>query len=272
MTADDTERDAFMRADEIAAERERTIQALSDHFAGDRISMDELEDRLGRAQRARSAAQLRQLLSDLPGSNLPVPGRASAPSPSYRSPDAQGSQNVQGSQMARGASSQVAQGAAPMPGDVRRIAEEHEVAPRGVFAAVWGGSGRKGSWIVPRHLKLFAVMGGVELDLREARLAAGVTEIECTAIMGGIEIVVPPDVRVECTGTAFMGGFEAVGGTMTYYDPAYPVIRVSGLAVMGGVEVKVRRSGERKGGKQGEKKGSRKGKREELASGDGQGA
>ena len=116
-----------------------------------------------------------------------------------------------------------------------------EVVPaRGIVIAVLGGTSRKGSWIVPRHLKVFAMLGGCEIDLREARFAPGVTELDCTALLGGVSVTVPPGVRVESVGSAFLGGFEANGGDAMMIDPAQPVLRISGLAVMGGVEVKVR--------------------------------
>ena len=88
------------------------------------------------------------------------------------------------------------------------------------------------------------MMGGVELDFREAVLAPGVTEVHAFAFWGGVQITVPPDVRVECTGLGLMGGFdhrEDVGGVD---DPSAPVLRVTGVALMGGVEVRVRYPGE----------------------------
>ena len=117
------------------------------------------------------------------------------------------------------------------------------VPARGIVFAVMGGAARKGSWLVPRVLKVLAVMGGAEIDLREARFAPGVTEIDVTAFMGGVEIIVPRGVRVEVLGAAFMGGFEADAGDASALDASQPVLRVTGLAIMAGVEIKVRRPG-----------------------------
>ena len=53
--------------------------------------------------------------------------------------------------------------------------------------------------------------------------------------MGGIDIVVPDDVTVIVNGIGFMGSFEdnaRVQGT-----PGGPVVRINGLALMGGVDV-----------------------------------
>lgn len=87
-----------------------------------------------------------------------------------------------------------------------------------------------------------AVMGGNTIDLREARLAAQETVINAVTLMGGVEIIVPEDVRVIDNGASLMGGFEArdhESCTLPLADlPAdAPVIRVRGLAFMGGVEI-----------------------------------
>ncbi len=125
------------------------------------------------------------------------------------------------------------------------LAPMSAVPERGVVMAMMGGASRKGSWVVPRNLKVLAFMGGAELDLRQARFAPGVTEIECTAFMGGIEITVPPGIRVETMGSAFMGGFESSAGDAGNLDPHAPVLRVSGMAILAGVDIKVRKPGKR---------------------------
>src|SRR5918912_4112699 len=50
----------------LADERERVIQQLSDHFANDRLSLDELESRMDLAYKAASIADLQRLTADLP--------------------------------------------------------------------------------------------------------------------------------------------------------------------------------------------------------------
>ena len=72
----------------------------------------------------------------------------------------------------------------------------------------------------------------------------GVTEVRGFAIMGGVSVLVPPDVRVECSGIGIMGGFDHKPTVISTTDPEAPVIRVTGVAIMGGVEVTVRYPGE----------------------------
>lgn len=110
------------------------------------------------------------------------------------------------------------------------------VPERGLAAAIAGAFSAKGGWLVPRHLKVFALAGGGDLDLREARFAPGVTSIEVVAIAGGVDLILPEGIRVEVIGAAFLGGFEHSSG-IAVEDPDAPLVRVSGIAVMGGVDV-----------------------------------
>lgn len=61
--------------------------------------------------------------------------------------------------------------------------------------------------------------------------------VQCVAIMGGVEIKVPEGVSVEIGGLGIMGGFS--GKSQKSPRPGAPVVRVTGLALMGGVDVKL---------------------------------
>lgn len=112
--------------------------------------------------------------------------------------------------------------------------------PRGRnYFAVMSGIVRRGAWVVPKHINAVAFMGGIELDLREAILHQAVTEIEVFAVMGGVVVTVPPNVRLECDGFAFMGGFEDQLKQPASGDPNASLVRVTGFAFMGGVEARV---------------------------------
>ena len=127
----------------------------------------------------------------------------------------------------------------------RSYATPAGVAERQVVLAVMSGTTRKGVWTPARSMHVIAIMGGVDLDFREARIPPGVTEVNVFALMGGVEIVVPPHVCVDASGFALMGAFEQVGRTDPPADPNAPVLRINGFAMMGGVEVSVRLPGER---------------------------
>ena len=67
----------------------------------------------------------------------------------------------------------------------------------------------------------------------------GVTEIEVYALMGGANIIVPPDINVRTSGTGVLGGFGSVESRAT--DEGAPTLHIKGFAVMGGVEIKVKK-------------------------------
>jgi hypothetical protein len=119
-----------------------------------------------------------------------------------------------------------------------------EVRDKQVMVAVMGAATRKGSWVPPRQLHVFAIMGGAELDFREARFGPGIVEVTVFALMGGVEITVPPGVRVEVEGIGIMGAFDEQRLAAGTPDPGAPVIRVGGVALMGGVEIHTRLPGE----------------------------
>jgi uncharacterized protein DUF1707/cell wall-active antibiotic response 4TMS protein YvqF len=122
---------------------------------------------------------------------------------------------------------------APGPAAVSRIGG----TPRSTFSlAIMSGARRAGHWVVPRSYAAVAVMGGVELDLREAQFAEPEVTIHAYTVMGGVEITVPEDVEVDVSGFAFMGGFDhnASGPGA----PGAPRVRVLGFALMGGVDVR----------------------------------
>lgn len=124
----------------------------------------------------------------------------------------------------------------------RGLARPEEIRARQHILAFLGGATRKGGWTPARRVDAVALMGGLELDFREARFAPGATELNVIAIMGGVEILVPPDINVECDGIGLLGGFEAVDNRVA--RPDHPTLRISGLALMGGVEVSIRLPGE----------------------------
>jgi hypothetical protein len=129
-------------------------------------------------------------------------------------------------------------GQAQAPGVVQpAMARRIGGTPRSKFSvAIMSGARRMGRWVVPPNYVGVAVMGGIELDLREAQFSEPEVTIHAYTLMGGIEITVPEDVEVDVSGVAFMGGFDhnASGPGV----PGAPRVRVIGFALMGGVDVR----------------------------------
>jgi len=129
--------------------------------------------------------------------------------------------------------------------------------------AFLGGMDRtKGNWKLESG-NYWAFMGGVDLDLRQAEIEDKEYLLNCTAIMGGIDITVPPHITVICDGTAILGGVEFLGegsggiiGSSSSRQEGNkqgnnasgkgkeategPVVNIYGRAFMGGVDVSVK--------------------------------
>ncbi|MDH6626711.1 hypothetical protein M2271_004528 [Streptomyces sp. LBL] len=188
------------------ADRERVAEVLREAVAEGRLDMEEFGERLDATYQARTYGELAPITRDLP--------------------------------------------AAARTDSAPRVSMAKEPAPNGSWAgritggegsstwavAVMSGFQRKGRWTVPRRFTSFAFWGGGEIDLREANFAAGEVEINCIAIMGGMQVIVPPGVEVVVRGIGVMGGFdhreEGVPG-----DPGAPRVIVTGFAFWGGVGV-----------------------------------
>jgi hypothetical protein len=127
-------------------------------------------------------------------------------------------------------------GQAPSPARAAQVSRIGGT-PRSKFSvAVMSGARRMGRWVVPRTYVAVAVMGGIELDLREAQFSEAEVTLHAYTVMGGIEITVPEDVEVDVSGLAFMGGFDHNASAPGV--PGAPRVRVLGFAFMGGVDVR----------------------------------
>jgi hypothetical protein len=132
----------------------------------------------------------------------------------------------------------------PAPQVPAALVPAAEVRDRQTLVSILGGSNRQGTWTSPRTLRVIAIMGGSVLDFREARLPPGETQVSVFILMGGVQIIVPPELAVETSGMAIMGGFEHLERAPSVADPERPVLRVTGFAMMGGVSVETRLAGE----------------------------
>jgi len=185
----------------IGEVRERVVEALSEHFARDHLTLDDLETRMGRVYSSATPQEVESLLDGLPALTV----------------------------------------GAPLPA----VADPNEPPPRlrERLVAIFSGIVRRGLWRIPRNLRVVAVMGGVQLDLREAELPPGVTEIRAFVFMGGLDVRVPPGVRLETDGVAILGGFEDRMDETRSVGRDAPIVRITGVAILGGVSAQVQAVG-----------------------------
>jgi hypothetical protein len=178
-------------------ERQKTIDLLSEHFAQDNISIEELERRMADVYRAPSVPALRDLTRDLPGPGS-ITARPAAPVSDLYAPESD------------------------------RI------------LSIMATTKRRGVWRLARHLNLWSVMSETHLDLTEAMLSEGVTEIDVHAIMASIKVIVPPGVRVVMQAGSFMAEVTDDAIDAPAVGSGAPVVRITGFVFMSELKVRVR--------------------------------
>jgi hypothetical protein len=104
------------------------------------------------------------------------------------------------------------------------------------MVAIMGGSHRRGRFRAVGKLNVVAIMGGDEIDLRDAELEGGELTLSLFTLMGGANIYVPDSVEVEVGGFSLMGGHEEVGSQRPP-RPGAPVIRIRTYNLMGGATI-----------------------------------
>jgi hypothetical protein len=180
------------------AERDMAAAVINNALAEGRLTPEEHSERLDAIFSAKTHAELVPILDDLPA--------------------------------ARGMRQDIARPAAadavPSSRRARRL------------VAILGGISRKGTWHPDPVMSILTVLGGAELDFRDAVLPGKEIVLRATAVLGGMEVIVPPEMRVVDNGTAILGGREVAGNSGEALRPDAPVLRIEGACVLGGIEVK----------------------------------
>ena len=151
------------------SDRDRVAEVLRQAAGDGRLTLDELDERLGQVYAARTYAELELLTRDLP----------KADHLGHAAGDSVTAGRIGGQPTSR------------------------------LAVALMSGFRRAGSWVVPRRFTAVALMGGGGLDLRDARFAEPEVTIVCVAVMGGVEIIVPQDAELVVHGIGVMGGINA---------------------------------------------------------------
>ncbi|HET9898611.1 MAG TPA: LiaF domain-containing protein [Streptosporangiaceae bacterium] len=87
-------------------------------------------------------------------------------------------------------------------------------------------------------MQAVTVFGGVDLDFREAVLPQAEINLRAICVLGGVSIIVPPEMQVIDDGWALMGGIEVPPATPESQMPGTPVLRFTGVTILGGVSVR----------------------------------
>jgi hypothetical protein len=184
--------------------RERVIRQLTEAFAQDLISVEELEHRLDHVYSAQSAAETEAIVVDL---------RSAAATGSLPSPN---------------------------PDEPR---QSRDLAPdagrsRDRFVAILSSSSRRGPLSVPHRLEALAVFSDSVIDLTAADLPADIVDIHVRVVMASMKIVVPAGLRVVNRVGAFLANVETDAALdLAPMVPGSPVIRITGFATLANLEI-----------------------------------
>jgi hypothetical protein len=108
--------------------------------------------------------------------------------------------------------------------------------------AIFSGSETNGMIKMAPKTSCISVFGGLRLDLRKAIFPPGETVIDVVAVFGGVDIVLPEGVNYSVGGFAIFGGFSSPRGIQQADEhPGAPTVRIQGIALFGGTDVKIRR-------------------------------
>jgi uncharacterized protein DUF1707 len=99
-----------------------------------------------------------------------------------------------------------------------------------------GGLKISGPWRMDRHVIVAALVGGAQLDLTQAQLAAPEVTLTKVSLVGGAKITVPPGIRVEASGFSLIGGTRIEAGPEP--GPGAPTIRIRAFALVGGTRIR----------------------------------
>jgi hypothetical protein len=179
------------------ADRDTAAAVVNNALAEGRLTPEEHSQRLDAIFEAKTHAELVPLLDDLPA---PRGVRQDIASPRSAEPD-------------------------------------RTVTRRQRLIAILSGFSRKGAWHPSPVMTVVTVLGGAELDFRDAVLPSREIVLRITAVLGGLGIVVPPEMRVIDNAVAILGGTGVAGDDPDASDPDAPVLRIEGLCLLSGVGV-----------------------------------
>lgn len=188
------------------ADRDRVAQVLSEALADGRIDQEEHSERLETLYTTKTLGELAPLTSDLGAAPVTGSVPGSGTPVADLTPSPDGSENI---------------------------------------AAVFGSAERAGRWLVEPRTNVSTLFGGVMLDLREAVLSQREVTIQCGVVFGGLEVIVPPGVRVLNETTAIFGGVDLKKADSAASADA-PTIRLTGTLLFGGIEIRTLAPGARK--------------------------
>jgi len=185
----------------LPAQRERTVQILSECFAKNVLEMEEFERRVSLAHQARSVQELSRLIDDIPGELVEAPEEL------------------------------------PERASGRRILLRGDEQP--VYGIMMSRRCR-GQWLKSRTVSTRALMSSLEFDFRDLELPSEIVEINVLALMSSITITVPESLPVAVEVVPILGEVKEGKRVKTGVPKGGPGIRITGFVMMSDVKVRTR--------------------------------
>ena len=131
---------------------------------------------------------------------------------------------------------------ATLTGDLPQEAGQGRPAPATArkpvrwMVAIMSGSHRRGRFRAVGSINAVAIMGGDDIDLREAEIEGGELTLNLFTLMGGANIYIPDSIELELGGFSLMGGNTEIGSERPA-RPGAPVIRLRAWNLLGGATI-----------------------------------
>jgi serine/threonine protein kinase len=215
-------------------QRERVQQSLDrlqHHFTKSHIDVRELELRMLRVKKAKTAQEIERVFADLPPLGSTLPSMQSVVPPPEKSKP----------RSSRSSQSDPPPSLGPHGEMVLRRRGEAAMAmpyPEAMAVHVVSVMSSTQRELVVNDGELYktvAVMGEATLTVNTSQFVEGQAELRCVAVMGNVTIYVGPGIDVEAVGVGVLGVFEHWGGRVR--REGRPKLRITGVAVMGLVKV-----------------------------------
>ena len=115
------------------------------------------------------------------------------------------------------------------------------VAPGSAGGPTWhvspiGGLSVSGPWRMGRHVVVIALIGGADLDLSQAELAARDVTLTKVSIIGGVNARIPHGIRGDASGLSLLGGTSVEGAPDP--GPGAPTIHIRAFSIIGGIRIR----------------------------------
>ncbi len=181
--------------------RERLVEILTRRFTDDELSMEEYEGLMGRIAEAKTLESLETLEFEL----------------------------YEGQ---RGAASERSE-----PGRGATFMEESQVQS---CVAVLSERQHRGAWLAKQNVASFTLLATQIFDLRDQDLPPGPTVLEVFALLGSVEVIVPPSLSVRMEVTPVLGDATLKRGVNARERSGEPVLVITGAAILGSVTVRTK--------------------------------